>query len=136
MLVREAVEAEVRKLAIHSVTVLGRYSALRPSTSPGFVSPTALVHFVRNLRDGAHRIRLHTSWRFGGKLLIFRREDGTDELGTRGVRGPGPGRQAPEPAAGETGRDLQPAAHTQHPGCLRGLGRHPRCLPLLCARGH
>ena len=58
MLVREAVEAEVRKLAIHSVTVLGRYSALRPSTSPGFVSPTALVHFVRNLRDGAHRHKL------------------------------------------------------------------------------
>src|SRR6218665_788991 len=58
MVVREAVEAEVRKLAIHSVTVLGRYSALRPSTSPGFVSPTALVHFVRNLRDGAHRHKL------------------------------------------------------------------------------
>jgi hypothetical protein len=55
MVVREAVEAEVRDLAIHSVTVVERCSALRSSKSPGFISPAVFVHFVCNLRDVAHR---------------------------------------------------------------------------------
>ncbi len=52
---REAVEAEIQELAIISATELESRSALCPSTSPGFVSPEALVYFVRNLPAGAHR---------------------------------------------------------------------------------
>lgn len=58
MFVREAVEAGIRELAIHSVTVLGRCSALWSNTSPGLVLPEALVRLVRNLPDGARRHKL------------------------------------------------------------------------------
>jgi DNA-directed RNA polymerase specialized sigma24 family protein len=47
---REAVEAEIRETATLSLTELERRS--------GFVSPEALVYFVRNLPDGAHRQKL------------------------------------------------------------------------------
>lgn len=55
---REAVEAEIRELAILSGIELEHRTALWPSTTPGFVSPEALVHFVRNLPDGALRDKL------------------------------------------------------------------------------
>ena len=55
---REAVEAEIQELAALSAAELERRSALWPSTVSGFVSPEALVHFVRNLPDGSHRDKL------------------------------------------------------------------------------
>lgn len=55
---REAVEAEIQELATLSVNELERRSVLWPSTTPGFVSPEALVYFVRNLPDGAPRDKL------------------------------------------------------------------------------
>lgn len=58
MVVREAVKAEIRKIAIHRATALGRCLALRSSTSPRFVSPTELVYLVRNMRDGAYSHKL------------------------------------------------------------------------------
>jgi hypothetical protein len=47
---REAVEAEIREIATLSITELERRS--------GFVSSEALVYFVRNLPEGAHRQKL------------------------------------------------------------------------------
>lgn len=55
---REAVEAEIQELATISAAELERRFALWPSTSQGFVSPEALVYFVRNLPAGAHRDKL------------------------------------------------------------------------------
>ena len=48
--------------------------------------------------------------------MISKRDRDTDELGGRGVRGAGPGRQAAEPTASEAGRDLQPATDAEHSG--------------------
>lgn len=55
---REAVEAEIQELETISASELERRSALWPSTTLGFVSPEALVYFVRNLPTGAHRDKL------------------------------------------------------------------------------
>lgn len=55
---REGVEAEIRELATLSGIELEHRTALWPNTTPGFVSPEALVHFVRNLPDGALRDKL------------------------------------------------------------------------------
>lgn len=55
---REAVEAEIQELATLSGSELERRATLSTSTSPGFVSPEALMYFVRNLPDGAHREKL------------------------------------------------------------------------------
>lgn len=55
---RKTVEAEIQELETIGATELERRSALWPSTSPGFVSPEALVYFVRNLPAGAHRDKL------------------------------------------------------------------------------
>lgn len=51
---RAAVESEIQELTTINAAELERRSALWPSTSPGFVSPEALVYFVRNLPPGAH----------------------------------------------------------------------------------
>lgn len=55
---REVVEVEIDEIATLSVIELVRRAALWPSTASGFVSPEALVHFVRKLPDGAHRDKL------------------------------------------------------------------------------
>lgn len=55
---REAVEAEIQELATLSAAELEHRSTLQPRTVPGFVSPEALVYFVRNLPEGGHRDRL------------------------------------------------------------------------------
>lgn len=55
---RDDVEAEIHEIAAVSVTELEHRAALWPSTASGFVSPEALVYFVRNLPDGAHRDKL------------------------------------------------------------------------------
>ena len=55
---REAVEAELQELTAISAAELERRSALWPGTSPGFISPEALVYFVRNLPAGRHRDKL------------------------------------------------------------------------------
>lgn len=55
---REAVEAEIRELATLSAAELEHRSTFQPRTVPGFVSPEALVHFVRNLPEGGHRDKL------------------------------------------------------------------------------
>lgn len=55
---REAVEAEIQELSTLNVAELVRRSALWPSSVPGFVSPEALVYFVRNLPNGNHRDKL------------------------------------------------------------------------------
>lgn len=57
---RGAVEAEIQQLATLSAAELERRSALLPKTVPGFVSPEALVYFVRNLPEGGHRDKLTT----------------------------------------------------------------------------
>lgn len=54
----EAVEVEIQELATLSGSELVRRVALSTSTSPGFVSPEALVYLVRNLPDGGHRDNL------------------------------------------------------------------------------
>lgn len=55
---REAVEDEIKKLATLCVSELERRSDIWPSTVPGFVSPEALVYFVRNLPESSHRDKL------------------------------------------------------------------------------
>jgi DNA-directed RNA polymerase specialized sigma24 family protein len=55
---REAVEAEIQELSSLNITELERRAALWPSTASGFVSPEALMYFVRDLQDGAHRDKL------------------------------------------------------------------------------
>jgi len=55
---REAVEAEIQELSTLNVAELVRRSALWPSSIPGFVSPEALVYFVRNLPNSNHRDKL------------------------------------------------------------------------------
>lgn len=55
---REAVEAEIQELSTLNVTELVRRTALLSSSVAGFVSPEALVYFVRNLPDGNHRVKL------------------------------------------------------------------------------
>lgn len=55
---REVVETEIDEIATLSVTELVRRAALWPSSASGFVSPEALVYFVRNLPDGAQRDKL------------------------------------------------------------------------------
>lgn len=76
---REAVEAEIQELATLSGSELERRAALGPSTSPGFVSPEALVYFVRNLPDGAHREKL-TEQVLGS---VFRRVPRATDAGGR-----------------------------------------------------
>jgi DNA-directed RNA polymerase specialized sigma24 family protein len=55
---RDTVETEIQELATLARSELERRAALWPTISPGFVSPEALVYFVRNLPDGAHREKL------------------------------------------------------------------------------
>lgn len=55
---RQVVEAEIQELSTQNVTELVRRSALWPTSAPGFVSPEALVYFVRNLPNGNHRDKL------------------------------------------------------------------------------
>lgn len=55
---REVVETEIDEIATINVTELVRRAALWPSTASGFVSPEALVYFVRKLPAGAHRDKL------------------------------------------------------------------------------
>jgi DNA-directed RNA polymerase specialized sigma24 family protein len=55
---REAVETEIQELSTLSVDELERRAARWPSTASGFVSPEALVYFVRTRPDGAHRDKL------------------------------------------------------------------------------
>ena len=76
---REAVEAEIQELATFSGSELEHRAALGPSTSPGFVSPEALVYFVRNLPDGAHREKL-TEQLLG---RVFRRVPRATDAGGR-----------------------------------------------------
>lgn len=52
---RPAVEAEIRELLSASVSELERRASLSPSTAPGFVSPEALLYFVRNTALSRHR---------------------------------------------------------------------------------
>jgi hypothetical protein len=51
---RPAVEAEIHLTAV-SPSELERRASICSRTSPGFVSPEVLVHFVRNVKSGMHR---------------------------------------------------------------------------------
>lgn len=55
---RPAVEAEIQELTAISTTELERRASIGSRTEPDFVSPEALVHFVRNSGAGTHRERL------------------------------------------------------------------------------
>lgn len=55
---RAVVESEIQELTTIDTAELERRSVLWPGTSPGFISPEALVYFVRNLPTGAHRDKL------------------------------------------------------------------------------
>ncbi|CAI3802790.1 hypothetical protein GLGCALEP_03205 [Pseudomonas sp. MM221] len=55
---RPAVEAEIQELMSASVSELERRASLWPSSAPGFVSPEALLYFVRNAEHSRHRQRL------------------------------------------------------------------------------
>ena len=55
---REAVEAEIHEIETLNVTELVRRAAHWPGSAAGFISSEALVYFVRNLPDGAHRDKL------------------------------------------------------------------------------
>lgn len=55
---RDEVEAEIQALAGMSTGELERRAALWPGGAPGFVSPEALLYFVRNAAPGAHREKL------------------------------------------------------------------------------
>lgn len=55
---RDVVEAEINEIAALSVTELVRRAALWPSSASGFVSPEALMYFVRSLPEGVHRDKL------------------------------------------------------------------------------
>jgi DNA-directed RNA polymerase specialized sigma24 family protein len=55
---RETVETELHELTTIGASELERRAAFGPSTSPSFVSPEALVYFVRNLPAGTHRDKL------------------------------------------------------------------------------
>lgn len=52
---REVVEDEIRKIANLGEPELERLAAIWPTSAPGFVSPEALLHLVRNLPPGVHR---------------------------------------------------------------------------------
>ncbi|MFC5439118.1 RNA polymerase sigma factor [Rhodanobacter ginsenosidimutans] len=55
---REKVEAEIRTLGEISATELERRAGLWQVSDPGFVSPEALLYFVRNATAGTHREKL------------------------------------------------------------------------------
>lgn len=55
---REKVEAEIQALAGVCAAELERRAGLWQVSDPGFVSPEALVYFVRNAAAGAHREKL------------------------------------------------------------------------------
>lgn len=55
---RDEVETEIQALAGMSTSELERRAALWPVSEPGFVSPEALLYFVRNAAPGAHREKL------------------------------------------------------------------------------
>lgn len=55
---RELIESEIDEISTINVTELVRRAALWPSSATGFISPEALVYFVRNLPDGAPRNKL------------------------------------------------------------------------------
>ncbi len=55
---REKVEAEIQALAGVSAAELERRAGLWKISDPGFVSPEALLYFVRNASAGAHREKL------------------------------------------------------------------------------
>ena len=55
---REKVEAEIQALVGISVAELERRAGLWQVSDPGFVSPEALLYFVRNAAAGAHREKL------------------------------------------------------------------------------
>lgn len=55
---RPAVEAEIQELTAVSSSELERRASICSRTSPGFVSPEVLVHFVRTVGAGMHRERL------------------------------------------------------------------------------
>lgn len=55
---RPAVEAEIQELTAVSSSELERRASIGPRTSPDFVSPEVLVHFVRTVGAGMHRDRL------------------------------------------------------------------------------
>lgn len=55
---RSVVEIEIQQLSIISTSELERRASVGHRTEPDFVSPEALVHFVRNAEAGAHRDRL------------------------------------------------------------------------------
>ncbi|GAE54210.1 MULTISPECIES: RNA polymerase sigma factor [Xanthomonas] len=55
---REKVETEIQALVGISATELERRADLWQASDPGFVSPEALLYFVRNAVAGAHREKL------------------------------------------------------------------------------
>lgn len=55
---RVVVEAELADLATISPQELEARAAARKSSAPGFVSPEALLYFIRNAPAGAHRDKL------------------------------------------------------------------------------
>lgn len=55
---REVVEAEIQALAGVSAAELEHRASLWPSSEPGFVSPEALLYYVRTAAPGAYREKL------------------------------------------------------------------------------
>lgn len=55
---RDMVESEIQDLADVSASELERRAGLWSSREPGFISPEALLYFVRNAAPGAYRERL------------------------------------------------------------------------------
>lgn len=55
---RPVVEAEIQELTAMGTSELERRASIWSRTEPGFVSPEALVHLVRNAGAGTHRERM------------------------------------------------------------------------------
>lgn len=55
---RKVIETEIDEIATISAAELVRRAAIWPSNASGFVSPEALLYFVRSLPSGSHRDKL------------------------------------------------------------------------------
>jgi hypothetical protein len=72
---RPAVEAEIQELEVIGAAELERRASDCSRTSPDFVSPEALVHFVRNVESGIHRETLTERLLERLHLLLPRADD-------------------------------------------------------------
>lgn len=78
---RDKVEAEIQALSRISTEELERRAALQQANDPEFVSPEALLYFVRNATVAAHRDEL-TEWLL---LRVARRVPSVADAGGKTV---------------------------------------------------